>query len=276
MVVFPNAKINIGLNIVNKREDGYHNLESLFYPIAWTDALEIVKAPKFHFESYGLHIPGDSTQNLVVKAWKLLQQTYQLTPVHIILQKAIPIGAGLGGGSADAAFVIKAINDLFELGLNDEVMKKFAVQLGADCPFFIENQPKLVTGIGEIFEPVNVNLTNYQIIAVFPRKAINTAWAFSQLKLGGKPKSSVRSIIEQPIFTWKGQLQNDFEVEVIKVMPEIKAIKESFYNEGAVYASMSGSGSTLYGIFEKDVDIEKIKAKVSDSGYLTFTSEMDF
>jgi len=186
MVTFSNCKINLGLWVKNKRPDGYHNLETVFYPVNWCDAIEVVKAENFNFKSYGLHIPGDPTQNIIVKAWKIVQQQYQLSPVNIALQKAIPIGAGLGGGSANAAFTIKAINELFELKLSTAEMKKTVSQLGADCAFFVDNKPVFASGTGDVFEPVDLNLSDYQILVIYPRKAINTAWAFTQLQLSDK------------------------------------------------------------------------------------------
>jgi len=270
MVVFSNCKINLGLRVKNKRPDGYHNLETVFYPVNWCDAVEVVKADTFNFQPYGLHIPGDPAQNIIVKAWKLLQQQYQLPPVHIALQKAIPIGAGLGGGSANAAFTIKALNKLFELQLSIVEMKKTATQLGADCAFFIDNQPVFASGIGDVFEPIDLDLDNYQIIIIYPRKSINTAWAFTQLQLTNEEKPSLKNIIQQPINQWKEQLTNNFEKEVIKVMPEIKNLKNTLYENGALYASMSGSGSSVYGIFDKGIDLKAVKPKVNNKSYLQY------
>jgi len=274
MVIFSNCKINLGLWIKNKRPDGYHNLETVFYPVNWCDALEIVKADTFDFKSYGLHIPGDPTQNIIVNAWKILQQQHQLPPVNIALQKAIPIGAGLGGGSANAAFTIKALNELLDLKLSADEMKKVVSQLGADCAFFVDNQPVFASGTGDIFEPVDLNLSDYQILVIYPRKAINTAWAFTQLQLVDKEQISPKNIVQQPIEEWKNQLTNDFEKEVIKVMPEIKTLKNTLYENGAQYASMSGSGSSVYGIFEKGIDLEAIKPKVDGKGYLQHAGDL--
>lgn len=274
MVVFSNCKINLGLWVKNKRPDGYHNLETVFYPVNWCDAIEVVKADTFNFKSYGLHIPGDPTQNIIVKAWKLLHEQYQLSPVNIALQKAIPIGAGLGGGSADAAFTIKALNQLFELQLSNDEMKKIVTQLGADCAFFVDNQPIFASGTGDVFESVNLDLGDYKIIVIYPRKAINTAWAFTQLQLTNEEKTSPKSIVQQPIAQWRNELTNDFEKEVIKVMPEIKTLKNRLYENGALYASMSGSGSSVYGIFEKRIDLETVKPKVDGKGYLQYVGEL--
>ncbi len=274
MVSFSNCKINLGLWVKNKRPNGYHNLETVFYPVNWCDALEIVQADTFSFKSYGLHIPGDPTQNIVVKAYKMLQQQFQLPPVQIVLQKAIPVGAGLGGGSSNAAYTIKALNKLFDLQLDTIAMKKVATQLGADCAFFIDNQPVFASGIGDVFEPVELDLSNYQIMVIYPKKAINTAWAFTQLKLTNKEQTSPKNIIQQPIQQWKDLLHNDFEKEVVKVMPEIKTLKNTLYENGALYASMSGSGSSVYGIFEADVDLEALKPKVDGNGYLHYIGDL--
>lgn len=274
MVVFPNCKINLGLLVKGKRVDGYHNLETVFYPVDWTDALEIVPATAFKFETLGIHIPGDPAQNIVVKAYKLMQQKYGLPPVHIVLQKQLPVGSGLGGGSANAAFTIKALNSMFELNLEASEMKTMAATLGADCPFFIDNQPVFASGIGDVFKPIKLNLSNYQVIVVYPRKAINTAWAFTQLKFEETELPSPETVIQQPIASWKTTLRNDFEREVVKVLPEVKSLKETFYEEGAIYASMSGSGSSVYGIFDQSIDVEPIKLKVDNKGYKIYSGNL--
>lgn len=274
MVVFPNCKINLGLLVKGKRVDGYHNLETVFYPVDWADALEIVPATAFKFETLGIHIPGDPAQNIVVKAYKLMQQKHGLPPVHIVLQKQLPVGSGLGGGSANAAFTIKALNSMFELNLEASEMKAIAASLGADCPFFIDNQPVFASGIGDVFKSINLNLSNYQVIVVYPRKAINTAWAFTQLKFEETELPSPETVIQQPITTWKTTLRNDFEREVVKVLPEVKSLKETFYKEGAIYASMSGSGSSVYGVFDQSVDLESIKLKVNNKGYKIYSGNL--
>jgi len=274
MLVFPNCKINLGLQILSKREDDYHNLETVFYPVQWTDALEIVPAEKTKFESLGIHIPGDTANNIVLKAYQMLAKDFDLKPLKIILQKHLPVGAGLGGGSANAAFMLKACNIFFELGLNNKDLENYATKLGADCAFFIQNKPTLATGVGDVFENIELDLSAYQIIVIYPKKAINTAWAYAQLKLKTEERASLKNIITQPIETWKDSLVNDFEPEVIKVMPEIKSIKKNLYDSGAIYASMSGSGSSIYGIFKKDIDVENIKTKIEQPGYLIYTGNL--
>lgn len=274
MLTFPNCKINLGLQILSKRKDGYHNLETVFYPVQWTDALEIVPAEKTKFESLGIHIPGDPSNNIVLKAYDLLAKDFDLKPLHIILQKHLPVGAGLGGGSANAAFMLKACNTFFDLNLSNEQLENYAKKLGADCAFFIQNKSTLATGIGNVFENMELNLNAYQIIVIYPKKAINTAWAYAQLKLKKIERAPLKKIINQSIETWKDNLVNDFEPEVIKVMPEIKSIKKTLYESDAIYASMSGSGSSIYGIFEKNIDLDSIKTEIAQPGYLIYTGNL--
>lgn len=254
MVLFPNCKINLGLNIVHKREDGYHNLETVFYPVGWKDALELISDHnatnnRVSFTNSGLAIEGKSEHNLCVKAYRLLQNDFpQLPPVQIHLHKAIPMGAGLGGGSADGAFTLKLLNEKFALDLSSEQLTSYALQLGSDCPFFIHNQPAFATGRGEVLHPVDLDLRAYKFVLINPGIHITTASAFSQIH----PKPAVipiTDIIRKPIQEWKHLLVNDFEAPVSKQYPVIADIKEQLYRNGAIYASMTGSGSTLYGIF---------------------------
>lgn len=254
MISFPNAKINLGLNIVEKRPDGYHNLETIFYPVPITDALEISRwnkektDKKYHFAQDGLQIAGDDENNLVVKAYKLLDNDFSLPPVSIRLLKKIPFGAGLGGGSSDAAFMIKMLNDYFELQLDNAQMETYAAKLGADCAFFIQNQPTYAEGIGNIFSPINLSLKGYKIVMVKPDIFVSTREAFSSIK-PTDPSHPLKEIINLPIENWKELMKNDFEESVFPQYPAIARIKEQLYEEGAIYASMSGSGSSVYGIF---------------------------
>jgi len=274
MLVFPNCKINVGLLVKAKRPDGYHNIETVFYPVQWTDALEMVPSNEFKFEQEGLHIPGDPDNNIIIQAYQLLKKQYDISPVHCILQKHIPVGAGLGGGSANAAFAIKALNDLFELNLSNKELKKLVSQLGADCSFFIDNQPLFASGIGDQFEEIDLSLKDKQIIVVYPRSAINTAWAYTQLKFDQKELPSPKQVVKQPIEEWKEQLRNDFEREVVKVLPAVKSTKNAYYEAGALYASMSGSGSSIYGIFEEDIDLEPIKKSVDNDGFKIYSGKL--
>lgn len=258
MITFPNAKINLGLNIVEKRPDGYHNLETIFYPINLQDALEVTRREN-NDKEYTLHISGSSLEgepedNLVVKAYKLLKKDYPgLLPVDIHMYKHIPAGAGLGGGSSDAACMIKLLNDKFSLGLSTERMEEYAVKLGADCSFFIRNKPVFATGIGNLFEPVELSLKGYHIILIKPDIFVSTRDAFAEIK-PVRPAVSLKEIVKQPMKTWKNSMKNDFEDSVFKKFPEIAAIKDELYDLGAVYAAMSGSGSSVYGIFKAPIE----------------------
>lgn len=256
MISFPNCKINLGLRILNKRADGYHNLVSVFYPVQWCDALEIIKAKEFFFECEGLKIDASPDSNLCVRAYKLLHTLYGLHPVKMILLKNIPTGAGLGGGSADGAFTLKMLNEYFKLQLSETSLKNLALQLGSDCPFFIENKPMIVMGKGEEIEAVQINLSGLYLVVIFPGIVINTAWAFSEYakrnprrKPGDKTKNFIEQI-QQPVSAWKEVLVNDFEEIVVRYNPEIGQVKEQLYKAGAAFASMTGSGSAVYGIFK--------------------------
>ncbi|MGN6292874.1 MAG: 4-(cytidine 5'-diphospho)-2-C-methyl-D-erythritol kinase [Chitinophagaceae bacterium] len=254
MVVFPNAKINLGLRILAKRNDGYHELETVFYPLPFYDALEMIRQPvgsELSFSSGGLSITGDATDNLCVKAYNLLKKDFPgILPFHMYLHKAIPSGAGLGGGSADASFTLKLLNDMAALGLSTQQLLQYSLRLGSDCPFFIINKPCFATGRGEQLETIDLDLSSYSIVIVNPGIHVPTGPAFSWLQ-PALPAVSLKEIITSPVDTWKETLINDFEVPVFTRYPEIKAIKKELYDNGAVYASMSGSGSTVYGIFPK-------------------------
>jgi 4-diphosphocytidyl-2-C-methyl-D-erythritol kinase len=252
MVTFPNGKINLGLNIVNKRTDGYHDIETIFYPIKLNDAIEVIKKNNIHFSVTGLAIDGDQENNLSIKAFHLLKKDFpQLPPIHLHLHKTIPLGAGLGGGSADGAFTLKLLNKKFDLGLSEKQLVEYSLQLGSDCPFFISNKPCFATGRGEMLEQIDLDLSQFKIVIVHPGVHVSTAWAFSTIKPGA-PKKSIKEISKQPIETWKQELKNDFEEPVFNKYPEIKKIKDDLYTAGAIYSSMSGSGSAVYGYFEKD------------------------
>jgi 4-diphosphocytidyl-2-C-methyl-D-erythritol kinase len=260
MICFPNAKINIGLNIVEKREDGFHNIESVMYPIPLTDVLELVenKGPeRIIFNSSGIEIPGDPAANLCCKAYELVAKDYALPHVRIHLHKHIPIGAGLGGGSSDAAFFIRLLNDKFELGLSWGEMHHYARQLGSDCSFFISNRPAFAEGKGDQFESVLLDLSMVHLVLVCPPIHVNTAKAYS----GVKPRKPLRSlesdIRDLPVSQWKEFVHNDFEDSIFPQFPEIKAIKEKLHALGADYASMSGSGSSVYGLFSAPMNIAK-------------------
>lgn len=252
MIVFPNAKINLGLNITEKRPDGYHNLETVFYPIPLEDALEAVPAPsadkEFEFSCSGIQLDSPPEENLVIKAYRLLKKKYSLPPISIYMHKHIPSGAGMGGGSSDAAFMLKLLNEQFQLHLSDEQLEDYAASLGADCAFFIKNKPVFAEGIGNLFSPIELSLKGYTLVVVKPDLFVSTKEAFSQIR-PQKPTLSIKEIVRKPMEEWKDLLINDFEYSVFQIHPEIGTVKQLLYNAGAVYASMSGSGSSVYGIF---------------------------
>lgn len=263
MIYFPNAKINIGLNIIEKRPDGFHNLETVFYPVSWCEPLEVIVAGKennmggatIKFESSGIPISGDSRSNLCVRAYNLLSADFALPPVDMHLHKVLPIGAGLGGGSADAAFTIKILNDLFQLHLSAEKMQGYARQLGSDCAFFIENKPVLAYERGDVFVPVGLNLSGYYIALVKPPVHISTAEAYAGIH-PRKPERSLKELIQLPVEQWKDVVMNDFEASIFTKYPQIETIKKELYSLGAIYASMSGSGSCVYGLFSDKTNLK--------------------
>jgi 4-diphosphocytidyl-2-C-methyl-D-erythritol kinase len=251
MILFPNAKINIGLNILSKREDGYHNLETIFYPISWKDSLEIIKSKDQKFSSSGIDIPGEG--NLCQQAYDLLNKDFDLENVHIHLHKNIPIGAGLGGGSSDAAFTLMGLNELFNLKLGISDLKKYALRLGADCPFFIENKPCLAKGIGEQLSEVSLNIADVYLLIATPNIHVSTAMAYSGV-VPKQPLQPLQKLISEPMADWS--MQNDFEDGIFTLEPKIKAIKDKMYDSGALYSSMSGSGSSVFGFFEKEPKVK--------------------
>ena len=250
MIAFPNAKINLGLHITEKRPDGFHNLETVFIPVGWSDVLEIVLADKLQFTSSGIQISGDPESNLVMKAYQILQKDFSLPPLKIHLHKHIPMGAGLGGGSSDAAYMLKLLKKTFNLNLSEEKLLEYSARLGSDCPFFILNKPVFATGKGEIMNIINLNLNGWFILLVKPPVEVSTAKAF-QYVVPDKPKISLPQVLKLPIQEWKGKVINQFESSVVQQYPEIGDIKQHLYKLGAVYASMSGSGSCVFGFFHQ-------------------------
>jgi len=252
MLCFPNCKINLGLYITHKRDDGYHDIETVFYPVQLTDALEIIPAAQTTLHTSGIGIAGNTDDNLVYKAYKLLQSQFpdKVPAFDIYLLKAIPMGAGLGGGSADGAFMLRLINDHCKLGLDNNTLAGYALQLGSDCPFFIYNTPQLATGRGEQMQEVDVDLSAYSIQLIYPLVHISTAQAFRSIT--PTPASfDLRKLPELPLTEWKNKVSNDFEAPIFSQHPILADIKQQLYAQGAIYASMSGSGSAIYGIFEK-------------------------
>jgi 4-diphosphocytidyl-2-C-methyl-D-erythritol kinase len=263
LIVFPNCKINLGLSVLRKRPDGFHDLETIFYPVKILDALEIITrqhdtpedgSSLTRFHNTGLHIDGDPENNLCIKAYHLLKRDFpQLPPVHVYLHKTIPMGAGLGGGSADGAFALRLLNDKYSLNLSKMALINYAAKLGSDCPFFIINKACLASSRGEMLEEIELDLSAYQLILVHPGVHVNTGWAFSQIvpheRKPGEPALS--QLISQSPGSWKNHLVNDFEIPVFAQHPELRLLRDELYEKGALYASMSGSGSTIFGIFEK-------------------------
>ncbi|MCX6281858.1 MAG: 4-(cytidine 5'-diphospho)-2-C-methyl-D-erythritol kinase [Bacteroidetes bacterium] len=257
MIVKANSKINLGLNVVRKRVDEYHDIETVFYPLGLCDIIDVnVSADGvFRYASSGLKIPGDTASNLCVKAFELLKEHFQIPGADIQLQKNIPMGSGLGGGSSDGAFVLKALNDLFRLGLGAVQLKAFASRLGSDCTFFIENSPAFAKGRGELLEKIHLDLSEYYILLVNPQVHMSTAEAYAMMQ-PARPAASLKEIIKLPVSQWKDNMFNDFEGPVFQRFPLISKIKDLLYEKGAVYASMSGSGSAVYGLFTEIPAVE--------------------
>lgn len=255
MLIFPVSKINLGLSVLAKRKDGFHTMESVLYPVSLCDALELASTSKaFSFDISGDVIPGKKEDNLVVKAYHLLARDYALDPVQIHLHKRIPAGAGLGGGSSDAAAALVGLNTLFSLQLSTEELEHYAAQLGSDCPFFIRSRPALATGRGEKLAPIDPGIGHYQLLVVKPDVHISTAMAYSWIT----PRSdrpSLSELIRQPVEAWEGRLVNDFEEPIFQRYPEFKDIKEKMKSMGAVYASLTGTGAALYGLFQRAVPL---------------------
>lgn len=260
MIVFPNCKINLGLHIIGKRTDGFHNLETIFYPLLLRDAIEILPNPSSPedvvFSCSGIEVQGLASDNICIKAFRLLKEHFtQLPNIKIHLLKNIPTGAGLGGGSADGAFVLSTLNEMFKLQLNEQQLIDFSLQLGSDCPFFIVNKPCYAASRGEVIETIPLDLSAYKIVIINTGIHVNTGWAFSQIT----PKANavnLKEAIAKPIKEWSSLIINDFEEPVFKAHPLLQDIKNELYKKGSVYASMSGSGSTIFGVFPKEQIID--------------------
>ena len=255
MICFPNAKINIGLRVTEKRPDGFHNLETIFYPVhGLCDCLEFQESTKLQFENYGIQIDTPPEKNLCIKAWEIFKSHYDIPPVHIKLLKNIPFGGGLGGGSADASFLLSALNSYFSVQASSEELEKMALQIGSDCPFFINNKPVFAEGRGEIFSKTNLSLQGHWILLVKPDVAISTAEAYRGVT-PQKREQTLLNDLPQHISQWKNCVENDFEKSIFKNHPKIAQVKNTMYTLGAIYASMSGSGATVYGLFDHEIDI---------------------
>ena len=262
MICFPNAKINLGLNIVSQRNDGFHNLETIFYPINLKDGLEIINSEsqeQYQFFQTGIKIDGDPSTNIVIKALELIKNHSKINipNIDIHLLKKIPTGAGLGGGSSDAAFMLKLLNENYQIGLSNNELVELALQIGADCPFFLYNKPAFASGIGNQLEPINLDLSGMYLLVVKPDVFISTKEAYSMIT-PKTPTLSLKDIVNRPLNEWKELMKNDFEDSIFKKYPQICKIKQQLYELGATYASMSGSGSSLYGIFNKKPNFQKL------------------
>jgi 4-diphosphocytidyl-2-C-methyl-D-erythritol kinase len=268
MVSFPPCKINLGLHVIGKRPDSYHNLETCFYPVPWTDILEVIPASLFSFTSSGKDIPGAPERNLCVQAYELLKKDFSTPPVKIHLHKIIPTGAGLGGGSSDASHTLRLLNNVFDLHLSVDQLKEYASRLGSDCAFFIQDEPKLGTGRGEKLENISVSLKGKFLVIVKPEVHVSTAEAYAGISPKTPPISLGEIFKTVPIEEWKNVLKNDFEESVFKKYPAIESIKKQLYTLGATYASMSGSGSAVVGIFDKRVDLPQELKSISWSGMI--------
>jgi 4-diphosphocytidyl-2-C-methyl-D-erythritol kinase len=252
MIIFPNAKINLGLNIITKRPDGFHDLRTIFYPVPLCDILEIIPSPggTFQFTASGIPVPGKAEDNLCLLAYYLLKKKYKIPAVHIHLHKVIPLGAGLGGGSSDAAFTLLQLNHFFNLKLKQQEIEMYASQLGSDCTFFTRNIPVLAQGRGDLLENIPFSIPGSNIVIVKPTFSVNTAFAYSLVQPGNRSDDLLK-ILKKPVTFWKDRLINDFEAPIFNQHPELKDIKEKLYSLGALYSAMSGSGSAIYGIFDK-------------------------
>lgn len=273
MIVFPNVKINLGLFVTSKRPDGYHNIESVFYPLPWTESLEIIsdtgktadeynalafaEVGKVRFFGYQNPIPGNADSNLCIKVFNLLEGWFNLPKTEIHLQKSLPIGAGMGGGSADAAFTLRALKEFYNLNISDFEAKELLAKVGSDCPFFWDNKPAFVFGRGERMQPIELDLSAYKFVVVNPNIHISTKEAYSGIQ-PKNPPIDLKMIEWLAIETWKDVVHNDFENNLFTSYPEIKAIKDLMYESGAIFASMTGSGSTVFGIFDREIDAHKL------------------
>jgi 4-diphosphocytidyl-2-C-methyl-D-erythritol kinase len=255
MISFPNAKINLGLQVIQKRADGFHEIETVFVPIPLTESVEFIESSQLLFTTTGIEIPGNTDDNLILKAYHLFKNEVSsnvtIPPLHFHLHKHIPLGAGLGGGSSDASFVLKMLNDYFDTKLSKETLCNMASRLGSDCAFFIQNIPCKATGRGEILEPIQLDISKYSIQLIKPAIHISTAWAYAHIN--PKPnENKCWDFVQSPIETWKDRLVNDFELPVLAHHPHLIDLKNQFYEQGALYAAMSGSGSTFFALFPKN------------------------
>lgn len=271
MITFPNAKINIGLNVTARRADGFHDLETIFFPVGWKDVLEIADSDVVTFTTSGIEIAGDPEHNLVMRAYRLLQKEFDLPPVKIHLHKQIPFGAGLGGGSSDAAFMLRLLDKTYQLDISKEKMLVYASILGSDCPFFILNRPVFATGRGEIMNIIDLKLNNLFLLLVKPPVEVATAKAF-RFVTPQKPDESLIELVQLPVAQWRDRVKNQFESSVFQQFPEIERLRNLLYDLGADYASLSGSGSSVFGLFKK---LPEQLDQIFPSPFLTFSQQIE-
>jgi 4-diphosphocytidyl-2-C-methyl-D-erythritol kinase len=267
MVAFPPCKINLGLRIVAKRQDGYHDLETCFYPVPWTDVLEVIHAPLTHFAYSGHVIPGDPASNLCEKAYELLRRDFAIGPINMHLHKVLPMGAGLGGGSSDGAYMLRLLNDLFALQLTRERLISYAATLGSDCPFFIGDGPMIGKGRGEILSPISLSLAGTYAVLLKPDLHLATSVAFAGIT-PKVPEADIDTVVSSGQDTWKDRLHNDFEDSLFPKFPILSSLKAQLYDADAYYASLSGSGSTVYGLFNQKPNVEVNHDVVKWEGWL--------
>lgn len=270
MIVFPNAKINIGLNVTRKRPDGYHAIESIFYPVPLKDALEAIRSETVQFECYGASLGQNPNENTILQAYEILKTYRDLQPVHFYLLKAIPQEAGLGGGSADGTFAITLLNELLNLQLTNNELQAISEKIGSDCPFFLTNQPQYVSGRGETMDSIDLTLTGYHYAIIHPAISISTGEAYQNMQ-PAKPGLDLRKSVKEPIDKWPDFIHNDFEDYVLAAYPEIEYIKERLYEAGALFASLTGSGSAVYGIFRE----APVMSHLFPENYQIFTGAFD-
>ena len=255
MTTYPNCKINLGLHVVGKRPDGYHDLETIFLPVMdLTDTLIIEPGDSLQMTQEGIVLDNAPEDNLCIRAWRLLHDEFNIPPVNIRLKKNIPFGAGLGGGSSDAAFTLKMLNQIFSLKLTDCNLERRAAQLGADCAFFIRNKTAYASGIGDVLDSIELDMSSYRILIEIPEgEHVSTKEAYSGLKrdLFGTQRPDLREVVRRPIEEWRNLIVNDFETSVFPTHPAIATLKKDMYRRGALYASMTGSGAAVFGIFSK-------------------------
>ena len=257
MVWFPACKINLGLRVLQRRDDGYHDIETCFYPLPWNDILEIIPSNTMSFTNTGISIPGQVDENLCLKAFYLLQEKFALPSVEMHLHKIIPMGAGLGGGSSDAACTLTLLNKIFELDLSTDQLVKYAAKLGSDCAFFIHNKPMIGTSRGEVLTPIDMSLKGKYMVVIKPDVHVSTKEAYAGIVPSNRETGLADALIQLDISNWKNEIVNDFEHSVFEKYPIIRKIKEDLYTHGAAYASMSGSGSAVFGIFNSEVGLER-------------------